>query len=110
MCVFASGAVLLALSLLIPTVAHCFKSKRLAAFVSEDGTPNEPPIRIYPAGSNKAEVHHSGTTKGKISPSSGPVPVMEEIAKVQPGEGKKAGDSPKAASADDLLLGDQDIH
>lgn len=112
LCVFASGAVLLALSLLIPTLAHCFKSKRLAAFVSEDGTPNEPPIRIYPAGSGKAEVHHPGSTnkQGKISPSSGPVPVMEEIAKVQPGEGMRSGDSPKGASADELLLGDHDIH
>lgn len=65
---FAGGAVILALSLLVPTCAQCFNSKRLAAFVSEDGTPNEPPIRIYPAGSTKAETNHGEKHGTKISP------------------------------------------
>uniref|UniRef100_A0A915E664 Uncharacterized protein n=1 Tax=Ditylenchus dipsaci TaxID=166011 RepID=A0A915E664_9BILA len=78
-------------------------SGRLAAFASEDNTPNEPPIRIYPAAGNKFKVVPAKYTGGhKISPTSGPVPVMEEIAKVQPGS-KKA--SPSASpSADDLLF------
>ncbi|VDN56208.1 unnamed protein product [Dracunculus medinensis] len=106
LCVFAGGAVILALSLLVPTCAQCFNSKRLAAFVSEDGTPNEPPIRIYPAGSTKAETNHGEKHGTKISPTSGPVPVMEEIAKVQPNMMKNLEKS--IASADDLLLADTD--
>ncbi|KHJ85322.1 hypothetical protein OESDEN_14955 [Oesophagostomum dentatum] len=73
-CVFASGAVLLAVSLIVPTLAACIGSKRLAGFISEDNSPNEPPVRIYPQ------------EKPSVSHSSGPVPVLEEIAKVQPGE------------------------
>lgn len=112
LCVFAGGAVVLALSLLIPTCAQCFHSKRLAAFVSEDGTPNEPPIRIYPAGSAKPEAHHYNAKQGtKISPTSGPVPVMEEIAKVQPGEGKIGSEGGQLmATANDLLLGESETH
>ncbi|CAJ0590331.1 unnamed protein product [Cylicocyclus nassatus] len=68
-CVFASGATLLAASLLVPTIAACIGSKRLAGFISEDNSPNEPPVRIYPQ------------EKPSVSHSSGPVPVLEEIAK-----------------------------
>lgn len=46
-CVFASGALLLAVSLVIPTAAACFGSKRFANFASEDNTPHEA-IRIFP--------------------------------------------------------------
>jgi len=91
-CVFASGAVLMALSLLLPSLAHCCGSKRLAAFASEDATPNEAPVRIYPGGG-----------EGKMSPSSGPVPVMEEISKVQPEERART-----SSTADDLLLAESD--
>jgi hypothetical protein len=72
-CVFASGALLLAVSLMIPTLAACIGSKRLAGFMSEDNSPNEPPVRIYPT-----------AEKSTVASTSGPVPVMEEISKVQP--------------------------
>jgi hypothetical protein len=105
-CVFALGASLMALGLLVPTCAQCLggSSGRLAAFVSEDNTPNEPPIRIYPAAGSKFRVVPAKYTAGhKISPTSGPVPVMEEISKVQPGSKRATpNDSP---SADDLLFG-----
>ncbi|OZC12352.1 hypothetical protein X798_00874 [Onchocerca flexuosa] len=115
LCMFASGAVMLALSLLTPTLVGSFKSKRLAAFMSEDSTPNEPPIRLYPAISGKNEVirhpnNYPHEKQDKITPDSCPVPVLKEIAKVQPGEGKigNFGDnSPKQTSANDLLLGDE---
>ncbi|KAI1720958.1 neurensin domain-containing protein [Ditylenchus destructor] len=105
-CVFAMGASLMALGLLVPTFAQCLGGGRgrLAAFASEDNTPNEPPIRIYPAAGSKFRVipAPSKITGGhKISPTSGPVPVMEEISKVQPGS-KKATPS-SSPSADDLL-------
>lgn len=104
-CVFAMGASLMALGLLVPTCAQCMGggSGRLAAFASEDNTPNEPPIRIYPAAGNKFKVVPAKYTGGhKISPTAGPVPVMEEIAKVQPGSKKV---SPALSpSADDLLF------
>ncbi|KAJ1371342.1 hypothetical protein KIN20_033281 [Parelaphostrongylus tenuis] len=73
-CVFASGALLLAVSLMIPTLAACIGSKRLSGFISEDNSPNEPPVRIYPQ------------EKPSVSHTSGPIPVLEEITKVQPGE------------------------
>ncbi|VDO51207.1 unnamed protein product, partial [Brugia timori] len=57
LCTFATGAVMLALSLLTPTLVGSFKSKHLAAFMSEDSTPNEPPIRLYPANSGKNEMN-----------------------------------------------------
>jgi len=105
-CVFAMGASLMALGLLVPTCAQCLGggSGRLAAFASEDNTPNEPPIRIYPTTGSKFRVVPAKYTGGhKISPTSGPVPVMEEIAKVQPNQQKK---TPSASpSADDLLFG-----
>lgn len=104
-CVFALGAALMALGLLVPTCAQFFggKTGRLGAFVSEDNTPNEPPIRIYPAAGSKYRVVPAKMTSGhKISPTSGPVPVMEEIAKVQPGSKKSTPASP-SPSADELL-------
>ncbi|KAM3717904.1 Ribosomal RNA small subunit methyltransferase [Dirofilaria immitis] len=111
LCMFATGAVILALSLLTPTLVGSFKSKRLAAFMSEDSTPNEPPIRLYPATSGKNEmIRHPSEKHDKITPDSCPVPVLKEIAKVQPAEGKvgeNIGDnSSKQPNADDLLLGD----
>jgi hypothetical protein len=75
---FASGAAILALSLMIPICAQCIGSKKLAGFISEENSPNEPPIRIYPGQS------------GASLAGSGPVPVMEEIAKVQPSEKEKS--------------------
>jgi len=106
-CVFAMGASLMALGLLVPTCAQCLGggNGRLAAFASEDNTPNEPPIRIYPAAGSKFRVVPAKYTGGhKISPTSGPVPVMEEIAKVQPNSQTKK--TPSASpSADDLLFG-----
>uniref|UniRef100_A0A7E4VPL1 Col_cuticle_N domain-containing protein n=1 Tax=Panagrellus redivivus TaxID=6233 RepID=A0A7E4VPL1_PANRE len=84
-CVFAGGAVLMAVSLLVPMCAQMLGTKRLAAFVSEDNTPNEPPIRIYPTAPSKFKVVPTKVASGhKISPTSGPVPVMEAIEKVQP--------------------------
>ncbi|VDN07292.1 unnamed protein product [Thelazia callipaeda] len=73
LCIFASGAILLAISLLISTLAHFFKSKRLAVFDSEDSTPNEPAIRIYPAvgtktGQNSNNAPNNDGKYAKISP------------------------------------------
>ncbi|VDK88904.1 unnamed protein product [Litomosoides sigmodontis] len=116
LCMFATGAVILALSLLTLALVSSFKSKRLAAFLSEDSTPNEPPIRLYPAISSKNEMsryryNSANDVHEKITSDSGPVAVLKEIAKVQPAEGKPGGSNsaddesnPKQASADDLLL------
>ncbi|VBB33695.1 unnamed protein product [Acanthocheilonema viteae] len=111
---------MLALSLLTPALLGSFKSKRLAAFMSEDSTPNEPPIRLYPSISGKNEIirhpNNSANDKhDKITPDSGPVPVLKEIAKVQPADNKIDGNSngnddshQKQTNADDLLLGGED--
>jgi len=110
-CVFAIGASVMALSLLIPTFAQCAGvGSRLAAFASEDNTPNEAPVRVYPA---FAPGHPQGfrvsptkpTSGHKISPTSGPVPVMEELAKVQPGSGGGKRSIAGSPSADELLGG-----
>jgi len=109
-CTFAAGAVILALSLLVPTCAQCIGSKKLAAFASEDNTPNEAPIRIYPAAPTRADVtppkpgRPAGITGPRVGQSSGPVPVMEEITKVQPDAKRR---TPSTASADELLMGDE---
>jgi hypothetical protein len=101
-CVFAVGASIMALSLLVPTCANLVGGHRLAAFASGDSTPNEPPIRIYPSAGTKFKVVPTKLAGGhKISPTSGPVPAMEEISKVQPG-GMKLSPS---STADDLLFG-----
>ncbi|VIO97827.1 Uncharacterized protein BM_BM6040 [Brugia malayi] len=119
LCTFATGAVMLALSLLTPTLVGSFKSKHLAAFMSEDSTPNEPPIRLYPANSGKNEMNRQinnniNDKREKITSDSGPVPVLKEITKVQPGEGKigcngngnNDDNHSKQIVTDDLLLGD----
>jgi len=109
-CVFAIGASIMALSLLVPTFAQCSGTHgRLAAFASEDNTPNEPPVRIYPAAGvgGKFRVSPAKPTGAhKISPTGGPVPVMEEISKVQPG-GKKSPSPPAYSPSDPVgeLLG-----
>ncbi|CAD5231563.1 unnamed protein product [Bursaphelenchus xylophilus] len=103
-CLFASGAAFMALSLLVPTCAHVFGGKKLAAFVSEDNTPNEPPVRIYPSMGNRFKISPTKLAGAhKISPTSGPVPVMEEIAKVQPG--KKSNQSSPIQPVNDFLTG-----
>jgi hypothetical protein len=108
-CVFAIGASLMAISLLVPTCANLLGGRRLAAFASGDNSPNEPPIRIYPSATPKFKISPTKLTGGhKISPTSGPVPVMEEIAKVQPDK-KSSKDSSRSPSADDLLLTDNDV-
>jgi len=101
--VFSIGASLMAVSLLVPTCAQIIGGRRLAAFASTDNSPNEPPIRIYPSATPKFKISPTKLTGGhKISPTSGPVPVMEEISKVQP---EKQSRSP---STEDLLMGDND--
>ncbi|KAI6227483.1 hypothetical protein M3Y99_01086600 [Aphelenchoides fujianensis] len=93
--VFAVGAGLLAFSLIVPTCGHVFGSSKRLPFVSEDNTPNEPP-QIYPATATRFKITPAklvGTHR--ISPTAGPVPVMEEIARVQPGK-RSAGGSPNA--------------
>lgn len=103
-CVFAGGATLMALSLLFPVCAQMAGTKRLAAFVSEDNTPNEPPIRIYPTAPSKFRVVPAKMTPGhRISPT-GPVPVMEEISKVQP-QGKVTH-----SSSNEHLVDTEDVH
>jgi hypothetical protein len=102
--VFSTGGVLLALSLLIPTWAQCIGSKKLAAFASETDTPNEPPIRIYPAAPAKHASKQPESPKSKVSPGSGPVPVMEEIQKVQPTDKARTPSS----SADEMLLAENE--
>jgi hypothetical protein len=104
--VFSTGGLLLALSLLIPTCAQCIGSKKLAAFASESDTPNEPPIRIYPSVPPKHQKQqaHSESPKSKVSPGCGPVPVMEEIQKVQPTDKARTPSS----SADEMLLAENE--
>uniref|UniRef100_A0A915MCH5 Uncharacterized protein n=1 Tax=Meloidogyne javanica TaxID=6303 RepID=A0A915MCH5_MELJA len=116
-CVFAAGASLMALSLLVPMLAQCCGGTRLAAFSSVDNTPNEPPVRIYPGGG--CGIQPSGRFKvvpakfagsHKISPTNnGPVPVMEEISKVQPGSkgASKVGSPTLTCAAEEQMLLDQ---
>jgi hypothetical protein len=111
-CVFAIGASMMAVSLMIPSFAQCFggPTSRLAAFASGDNTPNEAPVRVYSAGQGaqqKFRVLPAKPTGGhKISPTSGPVPVMEEMCKVQPIKGGKSPSPPAySPSGDDLLTG-----
>jgi len=114
-CVFAIGASMMAVSLMIPSFAQCFggPTSRLAAFASGDNTPNEAPVRIYAAspGSQKFRVSPAKPTGGhKISPTSGPVPVMEEISKVQPGKSGKSPSPPAySPSADEMLTGKEPL-
>uniref|UniRef100_A0AC35TUG3 Ion_trans_2 domain-containing protein n=1 Tax=Rhabditophanes sp. KR3021 TaxID=114890 RepID=A0AC35TUG3_9BILA len=102
-CLFSSGAVLMGLGLLIPTLASCIGGTKLAAFASEDGTPNEPPIRIYAANGHHQKSVNPPKKAGsnKISPTSGPVPVAEELSKIQPATRKSLDNS---STIDDLLL------
>ncbi|KAL3083984.1 hypothetical protein niasHS_008856 [Heterodera schachtii] len=110
-CVFAAGASLMALSLLVPMLAQCCGGTRMAAFTSGDNSPNEPPIRVYPCGAGPTGsrfrvVPAKFTGSHKISPTNaGPVPVMEEIAKVQPGS--KNASKAVSPSIDEQLLLDQ---
>lgn len=68
-CAFAAGAALMALSLLVPTCAHVFGGKQLAAFVSEDNTPNEPPVRVYPSLGSRFKIAPAKLAQShKISP------------------------------------------
>ena len=68
-CVFAIGASLMAISLLVPTCANLLGGRRLAAFASGDNSPNEPPIRIYPSATPKFKISPTKLTGGhKISP------------------------------------------
>ncbi|KAF7640515.1 hypothetical protein Mgra_00000338 [Meloidogyne graminicola] len=117
-CVFAAGASLMALSLLVPMLAQCCGTTRLAAFSSVDNTPNEPPVRIYPGGGCGQPIS-AGRFKvvpakfagsHKISPTNaGPVPVMEEISKVQPGSkgASKVGSPTLTCAAEEQMLLDQ---
>uniref|UniRef100_A0A914UHF9 Transmembrane protein n=1 Tax=Plectus sambesii TaxID=2011161 RepID=A0A914UHF9_9BILA len=103
--VFATGGVLLALSLLIPTCAQCIGSKRLAGFASERDTPNEPPIRIFPASAartNEPAKYCVSPAKQTSPGSGGPVPAMEEITSVQPQQEVKQRTT--SSSADEMLL------
>lgn len=111
-CVFAAGASLMALSLLVPMLAQCCGGSRLAAFASGDNTPNEPPVRIYPGGGAQMPGNRFKVVPAKfagshkISPTNaGPVPVMEEISKVQPGS--KCASKGASPVADEQLLIDQ---
>jgi hypothetical protein len=107
-CVFAIGASVMAIGLLLPTFAHCMGGSRLAAFASEDTTPNEAPVRVYPTGiPGSGQLHRvPSPTKPvagqRISPT-GPVPVMEELAKVQPAGARKTPSPIGGSPADDLL-------
>uniref|UniRef100_A0A0N4ZXG4 Neur_chan_memb domain-containing protein n=1 Tax=Parastrongyloides trichosuri TaxID=131310 RepID=A0A0N4ZXG4_PARTI len=103
---FAAGSGLMAIGLLVPALAQLLGGTRLAAFASEDGTPNEPPIRIYSSNSNTKGINPpKKAASNKISPTSGPVPVAEELSKVQPSEKKSMENS---LTADDLLMSSDD--
>lgn len=106
--VFALGAIVIAISLVVPTCLHFFSRRsggKLLPF-SGDNTPNEPPVKIYPSLGSRFKVTPTKLSgPQKISPTSGPVPSMQEIS-VQPGGSRKsAGNSP---TADDLLISDSD--
>uniref|UniRef100_A0A0K0ELV9 Ion_trans_2 domain-containing protein n=1 Tax=Strongyloides stercoralis TaxID=6248 RepID=A0A0K0ELV9_STRER len=103
---FAGGSGLMAIGLLVPTVAQLLGGTRLAAFASEDGTPNEPPIRVYSSNTCPKSINPPKKAgSNKISPTSGPVPVAEELSKVQPSEKKSMDNS---MTADDLLMSSDD--
>lgn len=101
--VFALGAMIVALSLVVPTCLHFFARNTKRLPFSEDNTPNEPPIRIYPSsvGSRFKVTPNKLAGPQKISPSSGPVPVMQEFSNIQPSNKRSAGNSP---TADQLLI------
>lgn len=103
--IFSIGASLMAISLLVPTCTSLLSGRRLAMFATGDNSPNEPPIRIYPSATPKFKISPTKLTGGhKISPTSGPLPVTEEISKVQPDKFK---DSSRSPSAEDLLTDDR---
>jgi len=103
--VFGLGALIISLSLVVPTCLHFFSRRidgKLLPF-SEDNTPNDPPIKIYPSMGSRFKVTPTKPTRPqKISPTSGPVSIIMQEISVQPGNSKRSvGNSP---SADDLLM------
>jgi len=100
--VFALGAAVIAISLVVPTCLH-FCSRRAGGKLlpfSEDNTPNEPPVKIYPSLGSRFKVTPTKFTgPQKISPTSGPVPIMQEIS-VQPGNSRRSN----SPNTEDLLL------
>ncbi|KAI6189963.1 hypothetical protein M3Y97_00065100 [Aphelenchoides bicaudatus] len=97
---------IIASSLVFPTCVHFFTKSGKLPF-SEDNTPNEPPVRIYPSLGSRFKVTPSKFTGQRISPTSGPVPVMQEITNIQP-SGKRSGVA--TPTADEVLMacGDSD--
>jgi len=97
---FALGAMVVAISLVIPTCIHFFARNAKRIPFSEDNTPNEPPVRIYPSIGTRFKVTPTKLSSSqKISQTSGPVPVMQEISNVQPSNKRSVGNSP-----DQLLM------
>jgi len=98
--IFALGAMVVAISLVVPTCFHFFARNAKRLPFSENNTPNEPPIRIYPSIGTRFKVTPTKLVcPRKISPTSGPVPVMQEISNVQPSNIRSVGNSP-----DQLLM------
>lgn len=101
---FVLGSVILASSLVFPTCVHFFARSGKRLPFSEDNTPNDPPVRIYPSLGSRFKVTPSKIQQ-RISPSSGPVPVIEKVTNIQPSSKRSADNSP---TADELLLKDTD--
>jgi len=101
--VFALGSAIIASSLVVPTCVHFFARTGKRLPFSEDNTPNEPPVKIYPSLGSRFKVTPS-KLQARISPSSGPVPVIEKVTNIQPSTKRSADCSPTEA----LLIGDTD--
>jgi hypothetical protein len=101
--IFALASVTIALSLVFPTCVHFFARTGKRIPFSEDNTPNEPPVKIYPSLGSRFKVTPSKLQQ-RISPSSGPVPVFEKVTNIQPSIKRSADCSPTEA----LLIGESD--
>lgn len=98
--VFALGAIVIAISLVIPSCLHFFSRRSGGKLLPFDDSPNEPPVKIYPSMGSRFKVTPTKMVgQQKLSPTS--VPVMQEIS-VQPGSSRRsAANSP---TADDILM------
>jgi len=97
--IFTAGGVLLAISLLVPTLAYCAGPGFVAELSGDCETPTEDPIKIFPT-------DPSAASEEPRSPVESKVPVMEEISKVQPEE--KLSKKGRKVSGDELLLASDD--
>lgn len=66
--VFALGSAIVASSLIFPTCIHFCARKTKHLPFSEDNTPNEPPVKIYPSVGSRFKVTPTRIVSQRISP------------------------------------------